>query len=122
MASWDSKTSTSLANKLLEDVWQPSGICMAEKQESLVPYESGVTSPCQVHGVGHRSLILMVVSGKHAYVEAGDTIWQQLTVQRTKNTPVQLGLSARAIKTIAKWSIACHSRARPSLLSYLATS
>ncbi len=61
---------------------------MAEKQESLVLYESGVTSPCQVHGVGHRSLILMVLSGEHAYVEAGDTIWQQLTVQRTKNTPV----------------------------------
>jgi len=73
---------------------------MAEKQELLIPSESGVTSPCQVNGVRHRSLILMMVSGERAYVEAGNTAWQQLTVQRTKYTPVhwdyQQGLSTES--------------------------
>jgi len=82
------ETSTRFADKLYQDVSQTPGTCMAENKELLVPSESGVTSLCQVNGVDHRSLNLMMVSGERAYVEAGNTTWQKLTVQRTKYTPV----------------------------------
>jgi len=38
---------------------------MAEKQELVVALGKGVTSLCDINGVGHRSLILMMVPPEH---------------------------------------------------------